>query len=494
MRSWSPDECAGATGEMTPATRFAKAALPLAILAAFALGGAAFAHTAERGFVLLLPTGYYLAGGTFAVAASFLLLAAVPGRAVDGAFAAERPLLSLPRIAPTIPGTLTFALLALLVLAGLYGSRDPLRNPLPLFVWTVWWVGFTLLQALAGDLWALVNPWSGPLRLGRRLLGLPQARVAPLRYPERLGYLPAIVLFFGFAWFELVDLAPSDPARLAAAVVLYWFLTASGIALFGEERWLSRAEPFTIFFRLVGRLSPVVVRPDPARPETRVSVSLAWPGRALIDEPALPLTGVLFVLLTLSSVSFDGLSRTFLWLSLFDINPLEFPGRSAVVGINTAGLALAFAALAGAFLGAVALGSALAGRKPIAIAGRLVYSILPISLAFHAAHYLPVLLVDGQYAILAAADPFARGWDLLGIGHRHPTTSFLNNLDDVTVLWNVQTAIICVGHIVGIALAHAIALRDGGARTAAVGEAPLAALMVLYTAFGLWLLATPTAG
>ena len=47
---------------------------------------------------------------------------------------------------------------------------------------------------------------------------------------------------------------------------------------------------------------------------------------------------MLFVLLTLSSVSFDGLSRTFWWLALGGINPLEYPGRTAVVDRNTFGL------------------------------------------------------------------------------------------------------------------------------------------------------------
>ena len=38
----------------------------------------AFAHASDRGHVLLLPTGYYVAGGAFAVAVSFLVLALLP--------------------------------------------------------------------------------------------------------------------------------------------------------------------------------------------------------------------------------------------------------------------------------------------------------------------------------------------------------------------------------------------------------------------------------
>ena len=40
--------------------------------------------------------------------------------------------------------------------------------------------------------------------------------------------------------------------------------------------------------------------------------------------------------------------------------------------------------------------------------------LVPIACGYHFAHYLPVFLVDAQYAIRAASDPLARGWDLLG--------------------------------------------------------------------------------
>jgi hypothetical protein len=43
-------------------------------------------------------------------------------------------------------------------------------------------------------------------------------------------------------------------------------------------------------------------------------------------------------------------------------------------------------------------------------------------------------------------------------------------------------------------VAHSIALRRFGSRTAAIrSQLPLAVLMVGYTTFGLWLLSTPTA-
>jgi hypothetical protein len=118
--------------------------------------------------------------------------------------------------------------------------------------------------------------------------------------------------------------------------------------------------------------------------------------------------------------------------------------------------------------------------------------MVPIALAFQAAHYMTSVLVDGQNALIALSDPYALGWNLLGTGNWHTTTSFLNTMSGVSLIFNAQTLIIALGHIVGIAMAHMIALRIFDTpRQAVLSQIPQAALMVFYTAFGLWLLATP---
>jgi hypothetical protein len=254
---------------------------------------------------------------------------------------------------------------------------------------------------------------------------------------------------------------------------------------------MKRAEPFSIFFGLIGRLSLFDRRGTSTR---RTQISLVWPGHSLIENSPLPLSGVLFVLLTLSIVSFDGLSSTFAWLGAIGINPLEFPGRSAVMISGTIGLTGTWLALSGAFLAAILLGCALADepRRWREAAGRLIYSIVPIALAFQMAHYLTSVLVDGQNFLIAISDPFARGWNLFGTAEWHTTTSFLNTLSGVTAIFNTETIAIALGHIVGIVMAHLIALRlFPTPRQAILSQIPLAALMVFYTGFGLWLLSTP---
>jgi hypothetical protein len=451
----------------------------------------ALAHGSERGIVLLLPTGYYLVGGTLAVAASFVLINLIPLRRAERLARARILLGTMPAVSSVPASLATFLLLAFLLATGIYGSRDPLENPLPLTIWTLWWVGVTLLHAVVGNLWSFINPWRGPCWLADRVA---RGRLPHLRYPDWLGYWPAVVLFFSFAWFELVYPAPDDPEKLAIAVAAYWATAFLGMLVFGERQWAERGEPFSIFFRLVGALSPLVIEKVE---RGRVAYSLGWPGTSMLERDALPSSGVFFVLLTLSSVSFDGLSRTFWWLGLGGINPLEYPGRTAVVDRNTMGLLIALAALAILYWTAVRLGWSLGGmraRLKTAL-GSFVYSIIPISIAFHFSHYLTTLLVNGQYALIAASDPFGTGRDLLGLGQTHVSVSFLSVLEGVRLIWYLQTAAIVLGHVAGIVLAHLIAFRKvGKGQSGAAIQIPLAVLMVIYTLFGLWLLSTPVVG
>ena len=434
----------------------------------------ALAHASEGGFVLLLPTDAYIAAGVATVLLTVVLLIVVPDRASAALF---RPLAlgRLPHIRWTMATSgLSALILAGLVAVGLFGSRDPLENPLSLTIWTVWWVGLVLVQGLVGDIWRGINPWIGPGWAMRRITG----RRAPLRYPRALGHLPGIVAFLAFAGFLLADPAPADPARLAVIVGLYSLVTLAGLALFGPV-WLVRAEAVTILMRAYGRLAVL------GRHRGRLALGL--PGWKLAARPGVPLGLGLFMLLMLGSGSFDGLNETFWWFARLGLNPLEFPGRSAVVGANLAGLVLANAALVAVFVLATWTGLRLAGGGVPLVRALRVFApaILPIALGYHLAHYLIVLLVDGQYVLALALEA-------LGHGHRHVTTGFLNRADSVRILWLTQAGAVVLGHVVAILLAHELGLRLFGQRRRAVlSQAPLAAFMVGYTFFGLWLLASP---
>lgn len=475
------------------ARRRSSAARRLAAASSLLAAGAgpAFAHASERGHVLLLPTGHYMVGGAAAVAASFLALAFLPSGSVARLAASGVGLFRLPGAARFWCSAASFLLLCSLVAAGFVGSRDPLSNPLPLTVWTLLWVGLALVQGVVGDVWGWISPWYGPYRIALAL-GWP---TRPLQLPPRLGYWPALVLFAGFAWFELIDIAPDDPGRLASVVLAYSVFTVAMTLLFGYREWVRRGEFLSVFFGMLARFA--VLQRRPGRDGSPARSSLVLPGAGLAAVRPLPPSGVCFLLFALASVSFDGFMRTFFWLGAIGVNPLEFPGRSAVIPANTAGLAGAFLVLAGLFLGAVAIGERLAGggRGLREAAGLYVWSIVPIALAYHFAHYLTVLLVDGQYALVALSDPFFLGWNLLGTAGMPVSAGIASGSDAAWTLWNAQAAAIIAGHVLAVLVAHMLADRlHENARDAALGQLPLTVLMVGYTVLGLWLLSTPIAG
>ncbi|MGE3832245.1 MAG: hypothetical protein AB7F76_14710 [Parvibaculaceae bacterium] len=454
-----------------------------ACAASLCLAPDAWAHSSDRGHVLLLPTGYYAVGGAIAVALSFIILAFVPAARLAALARDAIAIVPMPRHGRALISLLSFALLLVLVVAGLIGSRDPLSNPLPLVIWTLLWVGVTLTQSVAGDFWRGLNPWYGLYRLLRR------DAAGPMTLPHRIGCWPAILFLFGFIWFELVYPAPEDPFSLALAVASYWLVTFVLMLLFGYESWTRSGEFLSIFFSMIARLSPF----DGRSPMLR----LGRPGAKLVTAEPLPLSGTLFILLALASVSFDGLSKTFFWLGLNGINPLEFPGRSAIIGIGTAGLLLTFMLLSAIYFAAIFIGERLSGApRPLAeAAGLLVWSLIPIALAYHFSHYLVVFLVNLQYALVAASDPFALGWDLFGTAHLPIRAGIVAGAESAWIIWNAQAAAIILGHVLAVLIAHLLSVRlHGEERHATIAQSPLAILMVGYTVFGLWLLSTPTAG
>jgi hypothetical protein len=105
------------------------------------------------------------------------------------------------------------------------------------------------------------------------------------------------------------------------------------------------------------------------------------------------------------------------------------------------------------------------------------------------------LLINGQYALVVASDPFYQAVDLLGYANYQVTGSWLTDHHTVALIWKLQAGAIVFGHMLAVVLAHALALQCyGHTRGAVLSQMPLTAVMVAYTLFGLWLLATPVAG
>jgi hypothetical protein len=443
-----------------------------ALLLASLLPSGAHAHATDQAFVLLLPTDIYISAGVLAVALTVAALFLMPDRVVRGLFAMRQRPDRTPSGLSTFTSLLSFAALAALVALGLAGPRDPLSNLMPLMFWTVGWVAIVSLSGVFGNLWRWLNPWTGLYALIA-----PDWRQRPV--PERWGLLPATLLLVAFTAFLLADIAPDDPARLAIVVAAYWSVTMAGLLIAGPS-WLERVELGHAICGTYAKLTAI------ARD------GIGGPGWQLLRP--LPAATGLFALTLLGAGSFDGLNETFWWLGVIGVNPLEFPGRSAVIAETLVGLVTALALLLAVFWLCVWLGRRLGGGQ----AGfrhafdRLALSLLPIALVYHIGHYLPSFLVSIQYTIAALNDPLNTGADLFGIEPFRVTTGFFNHIDTVRVIWLTQAGLVVLGHVWSVVLAHRIALDlFGGGRRAAWATLPLSIFMIAYTFLGLWLLAAP---
>ena len=128
MRRLHPDKARGARPDSNSMLKRSAIASGLGALSA-ASAPAALAHAGERGFIMLLPTGLFITGGTIAVAVSFLVVIWLRGPVLRRTFeCARRPLFSVPR---SVRGTnaAASAVLVALVVAGTGGQPRPARKP-----------------------------------------------------------------------------------------------------------------------------------------------------------------------------------------------------------------------------------------------------------------------------------------------------------------------------------------------------------------------------
>jgi hypothetical protein len=116
------------------------------------------------------------------------------------------------------------------------------------------------------------------------------------------------------------------------------------------------------------------------------------------------------------------------------------------------------------------------------------YSLLPIALVYHMTHYYTLISSQGVMIFRLVSDPFGRGWNLFNTAHWRLNSVTLN----MDWVWHTQVGLILFGHVVSVYLAHkeAQALFTQR-RQATLSQLPMLVLMILFTCFGLWILAQP---
>lgn len=450
----------------------------------------AWGHAFDERYDLPAPLSYFIAGATAAVALSFLVAVLFVRETASGPATSHRvtipgPLLPMLRIAG---GALSLLVFALVIVAGLYGTNDPLMNIAPTVVWVLWWIGLSLLVAVVGNIWPVLDPWTilfnGLDRVARRL-GRRQGIALHCQWPGESGPWPAVILLLTLGWFELVYPQAAIPYKLACVLLGWSVFTLGGMIVFGREVWQQKANVFAVYFALLGRCAPLASGPDAC------SVIVRTPGSDLISGEPASIAGVAFVIAMLSIVLFDGLLAGDLWQvvqhSLARALPQLVDSHGHFLGITgLIGLWLLF--LAAYLLVCMITHHLVPEYSTTHIARLFALTLLPIAVGYNIAHNAATLVVQLQLLIPLSSDPLGLQWNLFGTVHYKPEIGLI----DAQICWFIAVAAIVGGHVISIWLAHRVALRRFGSRQRAVVAAvPLAALMVLYTSISLSVIAEP---
>ncbi len=447
----------------------------------------ALAHAFGSRYELPVPVWLFIAGGALTVTLTFVIVAAFSrggaeryaGAQLTLAGTAFGRLLGRSWLSATVRAA-GVAALALVVLAGFAGITDPNRNIAPTLVWIVWWVGFSYLAMLAGNIWPAVNPW-------RTLYDMVSSGRGERQFPPRAGGWIALAGLLAFGWVELIFPFRATPLALAWLLIAYSALTWAGMARYGAQAWLSNADPFHRVFELFARFAPIARGPQGdlvLRPHAA--------GLLARDSPKSSSAEIAFIMAMLAIVLFDGFQGSKHWVAvedaIHDINPAL--GDGVWIALHTAGLLAMWLAFLGLYYAACALARVAAGGTPATLdyARAFAPTLIPIAVGYHFAHSFTYLLVQGQSLVFLLSDPLGLGWNLFGTRDFTPDIALIST----RTAWYLALGAIVSGHAISVYLAHVAAERLLEARGRALRAlVPMTALMVLYTIISLQILAEP---
>jgi hypothetical protein len=501
-----------------------------AILTFLAGVSLAQAHAYGERYDLPVPLWINVVGGSAVVVLSFVMAAAFMQPAKERA-TPQANLLAMPWLRPLGSDGVLLAvkifsvfLFAVALLAGFIGQPDYSRNAAPTIVWAIGWVGLAFVSILLGNVWLLLNPWLITFEWADALWRKRTSRGLSLDLPHLRGrgVLPGILMVIGFVWFMLASGQAGDSRAIACAAAFYSVITWTGMFLFGPAPWTARGEVFTLIFSTLARFSPTALRvadreacaqagcpPDEQgecvdcteaflrAPRSKRQITLRGYGPGLIVRQPLPLSMTVLVLMILALVAFEGFMDTAQWIDLMvalgepEVSAgVLAPAKTTLMFVLTTAVLFILFYMVSALMRVIGYQGRMREYNTIEIMGLFVLSLIPISIAYHVAHYLYWFVTQIQFVIPAASDPFAFGWDLFGGRNFMPDRAAI----PLKVIWHTAVVAIVIGHVIAVYVAHRLALNAFGRRRATLSQIPMLLLMIAYTMTSLWMLAQPIMG
>ena len=433
---------------------------------------------------LPVPYAYSVIGAAWALTFTFALVAFAwrrprfdplkPGHPLPSAVTA----LVDSRLTRGVAATAALLFAVWVVSAGLWGPQTQANALLGVF-YVLLWVGLVAVSLLFGPVWRVISPVRTVYVLLQRITPQSLSR-ARLSYPEGWGYRPAAVGLFAFVWMELASPNPASLPWVKSWLLGYVVVLLGGAWLCGQ-RWFARVDPFGVYSMVVSRLSPFRRNPETRR------IAIGNPFDHLLSLPIRPGVVALLAVL-LGSTAFDSFSSSVTWRNFADGLAKAIhvvPVAVSLSALRTIGMLFFVAVVATTFSLAARATGGIDREQRRALPGQLAHSLVPIVVGYIFAHYLSYLVERGQQAVFALADPFGKGWNLLGLGHLH--VAYVLSLHP-TVLAVIKVTSVVTGHIVAVIAAHDKALRLLPSGHQLTGQLTMMLVMVSYTFTGLYLL------
>ena len=257
-----------------------------------------------------------------------------------------------------------------------------------------------------------------------------------------------------------MELAASDgdmPRNVAIAALVYSAVTWVAMALYGIDRWVERGEAFSVYFNLFSRISiwerrgrDIGVRPSAlgargARAAAGHRAAAGGDDRLGHASTAPPRAAPGWTSRRTSRSS-SRTSRSRRRTRWWSRTRSGCCWRSLLVyGFYRLGIA-----------GARSVGG---GFDASELADAFVHSLVPIAFVYAAAHYLTLLLFQGQAIWFLASDPLGEGDDFFGTADRAIDYGVIG----ANATWYWQVGFVIAGHVAALMLAHdrALALYSG---------------------------------
>lgn len=322
------------------------------------------------------------------------------------------------------------------------GPVDPSTNLTDVAVLTLGWGFVALTSMLIGGWWFAFDPAGATSRTLDRLSGGGAGQPRPL--PDRVAVVALVALLVGWAHLQL--LAFLTPTGFTIIVLLYVAGHVVGTSVYGPA-WLQRVEPVTVMSRVLG-----LMRPGSGGPLQRLS--------GVADSPTLRWVSGVLIGWSLA----DLLLETEWWHDL-----AVSSGTQAWLG------PLALLVIT---LGTGALVTGVSDRVGLGPA------FVPVAAGWVLAHYLSILLIEGQGIPIWLSDPFGNGANYLGRAGEYVNAEPL----PIWLMSTLQIVPFMAGHVLGVAVAQ----RRAATRVKTAGQLGPAtlfarALIAVLLLGGAWL-------